>query len=70
MPPSGKNIVKALQKAGFDIDRITGSHHIMRHPDGRVVPVPVHHNRDLPVGTYRSILRAVDIKDADLRDLM
>jgi predicted RNA binding protein YcfA (HicA-like mRNA interferase family) len=32
---SGKEIVRALAKDGWDLDRISGSHHIMRHPDGR-----------------------------------
>jgi predicted RNA binding protein YcfA (HicA-like mRNA interferase family) len=30
MPPSGKEVVKALQKAGFQIDRIAGSHRSRR----------------------------------------
>jgi predicted RNA binding protein YcfA (HicA-like mRNA interferase family) len=39
---SGKEIVRALSKDGWELERIRGSHHIMRHPDGRQVTVPVH----------------------------
>ncbi|MGH3258874.1 MAG: type II toxin-antitoxin system HicA family toxin, partial [Streptosporangiaceae bacterium] len=39
---SGKDIVKALGKAGWELERVTGSHHVMRHADGRHVSVPVH----------------------------
>jgi predicted RNA binding protein YcfA (HicA-like mRNA interferase family) len=46
MPPvpslRGERIVRALEKAGFKLARVTGSHHIMRHPDGRGTTVPVH----------------------------
>jgi predicted RNA binding protein YcfA (HicA-like mRNA interferase family) len=38
MPPvpsiRGERVVRALEKAGFAVARIAGSHHIMRHPDG------------------------------------
>jgi predicted RNA binding protein YcfA (HicA-like mRNA interferase family) len=70
MPPSGKNIVKALEKAGFVIDRVKGSHHLLSHPDGRRTTVPVHRNQDTQVGLYRSILKDVEFSDSDLRGLM
>jgi predicted RNA binding protein YcfA (HicA-like mRNA interferase family) len=44
---SGKDIVKALGKVGWELERVTGSHHVMRHADGRHVSVPVHGARDL-----------------------
>jgi predicted RNA binding protein YcfA (HicA-like mRNA interferase family) len=70
MPPSGKNIVKALEKAGFEIIRVTGSHHILQHGDGRIATVPVHSNRDTQRGLYRKILKDVELTDMELRDLM
>jgi predicted RNA binding protein YcfA (HicA-like mRNA interferase family) len=51
---SGKDIVKALGKGGWELERVTGSHHVMRHSDGRHVSVPVHGARPLPVGTLAS----------------
>jgi predicted RNA binding protein YcfA (HicA-like mRNA interferase family) len=41
----GIKVVRALERAGFKVARISGSHYVMRHPDGRTVPVPVHHGR-------------------------
>jgi Family of unknown function (DUF6247)/HicA toxin of bacterial toxin-antitoxin, len=32
---TGPELIKALQKAGFELKRTSGSHHVMRHPDGR-----------------------------------
>ncbi|GLZ14696.1 addiction module toxin, HicA family protein [Actinomadura sp. NBRC 104425] len=61
MPPvptlPGVQVVKALERAGFDLVRVTGSHHRMSHPDGRHVTVPVHRGRDMPRGTLRAIIR-------------
>jgi predicted RNA binding protein YcfA (HicA-like mRNA interferase family) len=39
---SGKDIVKALGKGSWELERVTGSHRVMRHSDGRHVSVPVH----------------------------
>jgi predicted RNA binding protein YcfA (HicA-like mRNA interferase family) len=32
---NAQKLIKALQKAGFEVIRIRGSHHFLRHPDGR-----------------------------------
>jgi predicted RNA binding protein YcfA (HicA-like mRNA interferase family) len=60
MPPvpavRGDKLVRALERAGFDVTRIRGSHHRLRHPDGRSTTVPVHPGRDVPKGTLRSVL--------------
>jgi predicted RNA binding protein YcfA (HicA-like mRNA interferase family) len=51
MPPvpsvRGERIVRALERAGFKVARVAGSHHIMRHPAGRGTTVPVHPARDV-----------------------
>ncbi|HEY6309583.1 MAG TPA: type II toxin-antitoxin system HicA family toxin [Streptosporangiaceae bacterium] len=36
----GAKVVKALERAGFTVVRISGSHRVMRHPDSRTVVVP------------------------------
>jgi predicted RNA binding protein YcfA (HicA-like mRNA interferase family) len=66
----GKDIVKALGKVGWELERVTGSHHVMRHADGRHVSVPVHGARPLPVGTLASICRQVGRSVDELRDLL
>jgi predicted RNA binding protein YcfA (HicA-like mRNA interferase family) len=32
---SGKKLIGALKRLGFAIIRVKGSHHYLRHPDGR-----------------------------------
>lgn len=58
---SGKDFIRLLEKAGFKVIRINGSHHRLKHPDGRITTVPVHKNDALPKGLLRKILRE-DIK--------
>lgn len=55
----GRRAVQALQRAGFFVDRIVGSHHVLVHPQDatRTVVIPVHAGRDLKPGTLRSIIR-------------
>jgi predicted RNA binding protein YcfA (HicA-like mRNA interferase family) len=56
---SGKRAIQALQRAGFVVERIAGSHHVLVYPGdaSRTVTVPLHGNRDLKPGTLRSIIR-------------
>jgi predicted RNA binding protein YcfA (HicA-like mRNA interferase family) len=65
----GAQVVKALERAGFEVVRISGSHHVMKHPDGRTVPVPVH-KRDIAKGTLRNILAIIGMTTEELRDLL
>ncbi|ROL62486.1 addiction module toxin, HicA family [Bacteroidetes/Chlorobi group bacterium ChocPot_Mid] len=53
---SGKNLIKILKSFGFEVVRINGSHHRLKHPDGRKTTVPVHGNNDLPKGLIRKII--------------
>ncbi len=59
---TGKELLKLAKKQGFEIYRITGSHHILKHKDGRLVPIPVHSNKDLHKGTLNTILKGLGLK--------
>ena len=66
----GAKVVRALERAGFTVVRISGSHHVMRHPDGRTVVVPVHAGRDIAKGTLRNILALTGMDAAEFRTLL
>ncbi|MBO0840920.1 MAG: type II toxin-antitoxin system HicA family toxin [Sciscionella sp.] len=74
MPPvptvRGDRLVNALEKAGFTVVRITGSHHVLRHSDGRGTTVPVHKGRDVAKGTVRGILADVGMTVDELQRLL
>lgn len=59
---SGRELVKRLKKAGWTVERISGSHHIMAKPGYRAVPVPVHGKKDLPKGLLAAILRQTNLE--------
>ncbi|MHB8754784.1 MAG: type II toxin-antitoxin system HicA family toxin [Candidatus Acidiferrales bacterium] len=46
----GKEVVSALQKAGFHVDRVRGSHIFLKHPDGRATVVPMHSCETIGIG--------------------
>jgi predicted RNA binding protein YcfA (HicA-like mRNA interferase family) len=54
---SGKELCKALQKIGYEIDHQTGSHLILRNkfPPFRRLTVPNH--KEIAKGTLRGIIR-------------
>lgn len=54
---TSKEIVDALTRHGFIFKRQKGSHAVYKHPDGRRVIVPIHSNKDIPVGTLHAILK-------------
>lgn len=53
-------MVRFLQKHGFALIRIRGSHHFFKLGDCHTT-VPVHGKRPLKIGTLRSILRDIDV---------
>lgn len=63
-------LVRALENAGFQVVRQKGSHVRMKHPDGRVVTVPVHPGQDIGRGLLRKILRDAELSREGLLELL
>ncbi len=67
---SGRGVVRALRKIGYERDRQKGSHIVMRqtaYPYRRIV-VPDH--REVAKGTLRAIIREVGLGVAEFIDLL
>jgi predicted RNA binding protein YcfA (HicA-like mRNA interferase family) len=66
-----KECLQALQRAGFYIDHQTGSHARLFHrtDPARKVTIPIH-NKDVPAGTLKSILRQAGISVVDFIQLL
>jgi predicted RNA binding protein YcfA (HicA-like mRNA interferase family) len=58
---TGREVIKILRKLGFEVSRVRGSHHILRHPDGRATTVPVHRGEVIGPGLLSKILRDTDL---------
>ena len=67
---TGKELVAALERAGFRVIRIKGSHHALRHPDGRFTTVAVHSGETVGVGLLSKILRDCELTRAQLQELL
>ncbi|WP_334110526.1 type II toxin-antitoxin system HicA family toxin [Thermodesulfitimonas autotrophica] len=65
-----KEVTAALRKTGFEIDHVTGSHYILRHPDGRRAVVPYHGNRDIKQAVLRSIIRQIGITPEEFKNFL
>jgi len=67
---TGADLVTALKSAGFEVIRIKGSHHILRHQDGRTAVVPVHAGETIGPGLLQKLLRACNLSVDDLQRLL
>jgi len=64
---SGTQLIKALRRLGFELIRVKGSHHFLRHPDGRCTVVPVHRGEMIGRGLMAQILRDCELTRADIQ---
>ena len=67
---TGKELIRALKKVGFEVVRTKGSHHRLRHADGRVTTVPVHAGETIGPGLLGQILRDCDLTPEALDELL
>jgi predicted RNA binding protein YcfA (HicA-like mRNA interferase family) len=66
-----KRLIRALERAGFFVHHVTGSHHILKHPakPGLRITVPFH-NRDLKRGTLQSIVKQAGFTNEEFLRLL
>ena len=65
-PVSGRDLVTALGRKGFQVIRVKGSHHVLRHEDGRMTVVPVHGREEIGPGLLAKILRDCEMSRDEL----
>jgi predicted RNA binding protein YcfA (HicA-like mRNA interferase family) len=64
---SGKELARAIQRKGWTLSRIKGSHHIfvMQGRRERIV-IPIHGNHPLKIGLLKSLMKIADMTEMDL----
>jgi predicted RNA binding protein YcfA (HicA-like mRNA interferase family) len=67
---TGKALIAALRRVGFEVIRVKGSHHYLRHPDGRSTVVAVHAGETIGSGLMAKILRDCELSRDDLQRLL
>jgi predicted RNA binding protein YcfA (HicA-like mRNA interferase family) len=66
---SFREVVRALERLGFQIDHVTGSHYRLKHTrDPRRNAVVPRHSRDIKRGVLRSIIRQAGLTVEEFLD--
>ncbi len=63
---TSQEVLVILGRKGFVQVRQSGSHIVLKHPDGRRTTVPAHKGRDLGRGLLRQIMRDANLAVGDL----
>lgn len=64
---SGKELCKIVEKKGWILKRINGSHHVYKKAgEENILVIPVHKNKDLKQGLLRSIMKLATISESEL----
>ncbi|MEC4818094.1 MAG: type II toxin-antitoxin system HicA family toxin [Scytonema sp. PMC 1069.18] len=64
---SGKTLCRIVEQHGWQLKRVTGSHHIYaKEGANSILSIPVHGNRDLPSGTLKSLLKDAGLNEDNL----
>lgn len=63
---TGKQLLVELDRLGFEVIRVKGSHHFLSHPDGRKTVLPVHAGETIGPGLLSKILRDCKLRREDL----
>ncbi len=68
MEVTGEQLAKAIERKGWYLLRINGSHHIYGKPGERAKPsIPFHGKKALKVGLLHKLMRDAGITENDLR---
>lgn len=64
---SGKDLCRLLEKKGWQLKKIHGSHHVyMMAGRKERISVPAHGNKDLKVGMLKAIMKIAGISEEEL----
>lgn len=67
---AGRQVVKALGKIGYELDRQRGSHIILRQKSYPYRRITIPDHREVAKGTLRSIIRQAGLTVAELKTLL
>ena len=64
---SGKKLCKIIEKKGWVLKKVTGSHHIYGKTEvNKILSIPVHKNKDLKIGTLKALIKVAELTENDL----
>jgi predicted RNA binding protein YcfA (HicA-like mRNA interferase family) len=64
---SGKEFARVIERKGWQLSRINGSHHIFVLPGRRErIVIPIHGHRPLKIGLLKSLMKVAEVTETDL----
>jgi predicted RNA binding protein YcfA (HicA-like mRNA interferase family) len=64
---SGKAFAKILERKGWSLLRIQGSHHIYCQPNNpNRISIPIHGNKDLKIGLLKHFMKQANLTEEDI----
>ena len=64
---SGRDFARTVERHGWKLLRVHGSHHIYGKPESVVrLSIPIHGNRPLKIGLVRHLMKLAEIADSEL----
>jgi predicted RNA binding protein YcfA (HicA-like mRNA interferase family) len=64
---TGKELARVLERHGWELKRIQGSHHVYGKSGSVVrISVPVHGNKPLKIGLLKFLLKSAGLSENDL----
>ena len=65
---SGREFARLVERRGWQLLRVAGSHHIYGKAGSVVrLSIPIHGNRPLKIGLLRHLAKLAEISDEDLQ---
>ena len=66
-----RQLIHALERAGFFIHHVRGSHHFLKHPNDPARRTTIaYHTKPLKRGTLRAILKQANVTVEELTELL
>jgi len=64
---SGKEFARLLEKKGWELRRVKGSHHVYtKSGNPAKISVPIHKNKPLKIGLLKHLLKIAEISEKEL----
>jgi predicted RNA binding protein YcfA (HicA-like mRNA interferase family) len=64
---TGRELARAVERRGWVLLRVQGSHHIYGKPGSTVrLSIPIHEHQDLKVGLLRHLMKLSGLTERDL----
>jgi len=65
-----KYVLRLLQREGFTVHHVSGSHYVLKHPNKNLRVTLPWHGRDLKRGTLTSIIQQAGYTTAEFLELL